>query len=132
MRGGIITWMVFFALFSLAVSLAPAAAFEEDLPGASTPSHRRGRSKAKATTEQQKKKSEEELERKKKVYKDPEDRREEYKRFLRVFYLNDANVDKEERIFLAFKGAELELRAEEVQELEAQVVESRRQSSPRE
>lgn len=90
------------------------------------------RSKAKTNTEQQKKKTEEELEKKKKVYKDPEDRREEYKRFLRVFYLNDSKIDKEEQIFLTFKGAELELSLEEVKELEAQVVENTQQSSPRE
>lgn len=124
--------MGFLVLFSMGVSLPPAAAFEEDLPGASPPSQRRSRQKAKTNTEQQKKKGDEELEKKKKVYKDPEERRDEYKRFLRVFYLNDAQIDKEERIFLAFKGAELELNPEEVRELEAQVVESNQQSSPRE
>lgn len=132
MRVGFISLMGFLVLFSMGVFVAPAAAFEEDLPGASPPSHRRSRSKAKTNTEQQKKKGDEELEKKKKIYKDPEERRDEYKRFLRVFYLNDAQVDKEERIFLAFKGAELELNPEEVQELEAQVVESNQQSSPRE
>ena len=59
---------------------------------------------------------------KKETFKDLVDRREEYLRFFALFYRDDVAIDKEERIFLKFKRAELELEDQDVRRLEAQVV----------
>ena len=57
-------------------------------------------------------------EKKARIYKDYKTRQLEYKQFYSSFIINDGTIDKEERIFLDQKKAELELSGDEVESLE--------------
>jgi hypothetical protein len=52
------------------------------------------------------------------IHKDHKTRRAEYKQFYSAFISNNGTIDKEERVFLDLKKAELELSDDEVEDIE--------------
>lgn len=121
-------WSFFLTLgitfFLLAVSSSPVASeggYEDPISRA----RERQKSKNPSSVDREKEKEKERLKasiNKMETFKDWPDREREYERFFALFYQDDAVIDKEERIFLEFKRAELELNEQKVRQLEAQVV----------
>jgi len=81
----------------------------------------RGKPKSKSPLDREKERLKASL-KKRNTFKDLVDRQEEYRKFFTLLYQKDAAIDQEERIFLDFKQAELQLVNQNVQRLEEQVV----------